>query len=231
MSMELVLDVRAIKPRERHLLIFKTWESLPVGNAIKLINDHNPKPLYYQFCAERSGEFDWAPIEQGPERWSVLIKKTASNKRPALIRGEETVDEVARRHPAAHAILAKRGLDLCCGGAHPIAAAAQAKGVDGADLLAELNAAIGAAESSRAPQWMGRSPACTLDLRDDLRQGKEPFTRIMTAALEIRAGEILMLRTIFKPVPLYNALGGKGFEHWARQDGGGDWEVYFYKKN
>ena len=46
------LDVRPEPPARRHELIFQTWGSLDVGEAFELVNDHDPKPLYYQFAAE-----------------------------------------------------------------------------------------------------------------------------------------------------------------------------------
>ncbi len=69
------LDVRTIAPRERHPLIFKTFDTLEPGEAFELINDHDPKPLYYQFQAERSGQLAWEYLEEGPEVWRVKIGK------------------------------------------------------------------------------------------------------------------------------------------------------------
>ena len=71
------LDVREILPRNRHPLIFGIFEVLPIGQALLLTNDHDPKPLYYQFQAESTGLFSWDYIEQGPDRWQVRIGKTA----------------------------------------------------------------------------------------------------------------------------------------------------------
>lgn len=70
-----VLDVRTITPRERHPRIFQLFNSLEVGEAFELINDHDPKPLYYQFQAERPGQLDWQYLEQGPETWRVRITR------------------------------------------------------------------------------------------------------------------------------------------------------------
>ena len=69
------LDVREVAPRERHPLIFNTFDGLQPGDAFLLINDHDPKPLYYQFGAERAGQFDWVPLEEGPERWVIQITR------------------------------------------------------------------------------------------------------------------------------------------------------------
>jgi len=67
------LDVRTIVPRERHPLIFGTFRKLAPGDAFLLVNDHDPKPLYYQFQAELGEPFKWEYLESGPEVWKVRI--------------------------------------------------------------------------------------------------------------------------------------------------------------
>lgn len=47
---------------------------------MELINDHNPKPLHYQFKAEREGFFYWDYLEEGPEVWRVAITKNFANQ-------------------------------------------------------------------------------------------------------------------------------------------------------
>jgi uncharacterized protein (DUF2249 family) len=71
-----MVDVREIMPRERHPLIFQTFDDLTAGEAFELVNDHDPKPLYYQFMAERQGQVGWDYLEEGPEVWRVRISKT-----------------------------------------------------------------------------------------------------------------------------------------------------------
>ena len=71
------IDVRAIVPRERHPLIFNTFHDLAPGTAFLLVNDHDPKPLYYQFQAELGGQFKWEYLESGPDVWKVRIAKPA----------------------------------------------------------------------------------------------------------------------------------------------------------
>lgn len=46
-----------------------------VGDAVILVNDHDPKPLYYQFEAEKPGRFGWEYVEAGPEVWRVRITR------------------------------------------------------------------------------------------------------------------------------------------------------------
>jgi uncharacterized protein (DUF2249 family)/hemerythrin-like domain-containing protein len=72
-----VLDVRGLAPRERHPLILGTFAALRVGEAFVLVNDHDPKPLYYQFQAEHARQFSWDILEQGPEVWRVRIGRAA----------------------------------------------------------------------------------------------------------------------------------------------------------
>lgn len=69
------LDVRALPPAQRHSLIFETYHRLGQGESFVLVNDHDPKPLYYQFDAEHEGQFTWNYEEQGPETWRVRIGK------------------------------------------------------------------------------------------------------------------------------------------------------------
>ncbi|MGD8739983.1 MAG: DUF2249 domain-containing protein [Desulfobacterales bacterium] len=70
------LDLRPLPPPERHAKIFETWNSLESGETMKIINDHDPKPLRYQFEAEQSGKFAWEYEQQGPVDWIVNITRT-----------------------------------------------------------------------------------------------------------------------------------------------------------
>lgn len=78
------VDVRAIAPRERHPLIFGTFDRLAAGEALLLVNDHDPKPLFYQFQAESKGQFTWDYLESGPDVWQVKIGKPAAAVAPAV---------------------------------------------------------------------------------------------------------------------------------------------------
>jgi len=46
------LDIRELPPAQRHPTIMKAFEELDGGEALTLINDHEPKPLYHQMKAE-----------------------------------------------------------------------------------------------------------------------------------------------------------------------------------
>lgn len=66
-----------------------------------------------------------------------------------------------------------------------------------------------------------------LDVRPILASGGEPFGRIMETVAALGSDEGLRLLAPFRPVPLFQALGSKGFSHEARELGDGDWEVLF----
>lgn len=72
------LDVRVIPPREKHPTIFRTFEALDVGESFVLVNDHDPFPLRHQLEAERTGQFGWEYLEQGPVVWRVEISRKAA---------------------------------------------------------------------------------------------------------------------------------------------------------
>ncbi|WP_425542209.1 DUF2249 domain-containing protein [Salinibacillus aidingensis] len=64
-----------IEPRIRHSKIFEAFDGLQSGEVMKLVNDHDPRPLHYQFMIEREGEFTWEYLQEGPALWKVAIVK------------------------------------------------------------------------------------------------------------------------------------------------------------
>jgi uncharacterized protein (DUF2249 family) len=67
------IDVRTLVPAQRHAKIFELVDQLAPGRAFVLVNDHDPKPLYYQLEAEYPDQFSWTYREQGPQVWRVEI--------------------------------------------------------------------------------------------------------------------------------------------------------------
>jgi uncharacterized protein (DUF2249 family) len=125
--------------------------------------------------------------------------------------------------------------------------AARIAGLDAADLLARLNGAL-AGEPPRDVRPIGAARAAPpqeavpaalldvpperivdLDVREELRAGREPFRLIMSAAGRVDGGGVLRLRAIFEPAPLYPVLGRQGFSHFTEQLGADDWRVWFWR--
>ena len=73
------IDVRAIPGPQRHPLIFQTFETLRAGEALELINDHDPFPLQSQFNMMKRGQFSWDYLQEGPDVWRVRIGRVGPN--------------------------------------------------------------------------------------------------------------------------------------------------------
>jgi len=46
------LDLREVPPPQRHPMIHEAFQTLDSGEALAIVNDHEPKPLFYEFQAE-----------------------------------------------------------------------------------------------------------------------------------------------------------------------------------
>lgn len=73
------IDVRQFTSAVKHKTIFGIWDALSCGTCMLLINDHDPKPLFYQLAAEYPNQFDWRYLMNGPKEWRVEIQKIAVN--------------------------------------------------------------------------------------------------------------------------------------------------------
>ncbi len=69
-------DVRPYSPSQRHDMFYQAFADIKPGEAFEFINDHDPKPLYYQMEAESKEPFRWEYLEKGPELWKVRVVKT-----------------------------------------------------------------------------------------------------------------------------------------------------------
>ncbi|QOJ30891.1 MAG: DUF2249 domain-containing protein [Gammaproteobacteria bacterium] len=67
------VDIRSLIPMQRHARIFELVGNLQPGDAFVFVNDHDPKPLYYQLEAEHPKQFSWTYLESGPVAWRVKI--------------------------------------------------------------------------------------------------------------------------------------------------------------
>lgn len=126
--------------------------------------------------------------------------------------------------------------------------AARIAGVDPDELVARLNAGAAPGPSAAvqpirpdpdaAPGPLAAKPPAlaaipaerlvTLDVREDLRGGREPFSRIMAALQALPAGGALGVRAPFEPVPLYGVMAKRGLSHHTERFASDDWQVWFY---
>ena len=66
---------------------WSTFDHLGAGEALLLVNDHDPQPLFYPFQAESKREFTWDYLETGPNVWQVRIGKTVHEGSAASVGG------------------------------------------------------------------------------------------------------------------------------------------------
>ncbi len=69
-----------------------------------------------------------------------------------------------------------------------------------------------------------------LDVREDIKNGADPFQRIMKAVNELKEDEALDLTNSFEPFPLYSVLKNKGFEHITNKTREGFQIIFFRDK-
>lgn len=108
--------------------------------------------------------------------------------------------------------------------------AAEAAGAAGAATAATDDAS--SPSGGRPPDALARVPddrRVDVDVREDLRAGREPFQRIMTARRSLTPGGVLRVRAIFEPVPLYRVMANQGLDHWTERLGAEDWRVWFFE--
>jgi len=65
----------------------------------------------------------------------------------------------------------------------------------------------------------------TVDVREDIRNGREPFSKIMNTAGALQKDEQLLVIAPFEPVPLFRVLENQGFRHTSKPVAAGTWEV------
>ena len=73
-------------------------------------------------------------------------------------------------------------------------------------------------------------PVVTLDVRELLRTGSEPFSRIMETVSELKEEDFRLIAP-FEPVPLYHVMRRLGFAPEARETSPGEWHVLFRRSS
>lgn len=85
--------------------------------------------------------------------------------------------------------------------------------------------------TSGGPEALVAIPAdrvVSVDVRGELRAGREPLALIMAARARMPADGALVVWTTFEPIPLYAVMARKGLDHHAEPIGGDEWRIWFY---
>ncbi len=171
----------------------------------------------------------------------------ASDKLQRLFDRDERLIDVVAGHSPQLAKLRNSPIRRVMARVTTVAQAARLCKVDTDTLIRELNAVLGihtsanptsndasaAAASAESDSESGPIPAfdsaVELDVRDELRKGGEPFSRIMAAVATLGQRQVIHLRAPFEPVPLFGVMQKRGFGHKVEKHTDDDWSVWFYR--
>ncbi|GAA3955955.1 DUF2249 domain-containing protein [Gordonia caeni] len=73
---DVTIDVREIAKPQRHPKIFGLFDGLGVGEAVILINDHDPRHLHDQFEERNPGGYEWEYLVRERGDYRIRIGKT-----------------------------------------------------------------------------------------------------------------------------------------------------------
>lgn len=77
------IDLRTMPPHLRHGVVFQSFDALKQGEALVIVNDHDPMPLLQQFKFVRPGESEHEYLERGPAAWKVRIARKGAARAPS----------------------------------------------------------------------------------------------------------------------------------------------------
>jgi uncharacterized protein (DUF2249 family)/quercetin dioxygenase-like cupin family protein len=85
------LDVRGMRKPDKHPTIFATYAALPVGEALVLVNDHDPQHLHEEFETDHAGSYRWEYLSREIRDWRIQITKLASTPLPRVLVDTTTI--------------------------------------------------------------------------------------------------------------------------------------------
>lgn len=72
------IDVRFFAQPVRNALILGNAARLGPGQAFIFVNDHDPRPLFYQLSNGFPGFFRWDYQAKGPDVWQICITRAVA---------------------------------------------------------------------------------------------------------------------------------------------------------
>ena len=236
------LDVRVIPPPQKHTTIFSRYFALEAGQSFTLVNDHDPKPLYYQFTAEYAGRFEWEYLEHGPGRLSRAHRKAEEltmggsprvhatrekllDARPILAKGGDPFRVIVRRvgelaaDEALHLVVGFEPVPL-----YSVLGRARASPRTSRRTAMCSTSGSGAARRRRGLGARRLQEPVELDVRG--LEPPQPMIAILEKLVELGDGAQLLVRHHREPVLLYEKLAARGYAAKTSRRGEGDYLVH-----
>lgn len=101
------IDVRPLAPRERGARFLEAFDRLEEGESLVLVDDHDPRALFYLLRSHRGDRLAWFPTVRGPAEWRVTVRRLRPKALEETLRGF-----FAREHDELHTCLDHLAADL-----------------------------------------------------------------------------------------------------------------------
>ncbi|MFD2872932.1 DUF542 domain-containing protein [Mucilaginibacter ximonensis] len=105
-----MLDISAVAPVFKNAALIEKYDALKPGQSFMLANDANLTAYYHLLSNQRGLNFDWEPMEQGPEKWMIKIIKRSPES------DTETIGAIVARDYRKSQALIEYDVDFSCGG-------------------------------------------------------------------------------------------------------------------
>ncbi|BCD63098.1 hypothetical protein NitYY0826_C1988 [Nitratiruptor sp. YY08-26] len=112
--------------------------------------------------------------------------------------------------------------------------AAAVGGMDAVELLNALRKRVGqepvevevTKEQESAPTWIAQEPKTILDANELLDSGKNPLAEMSKLLKTLQEGDVILLKSDFKPEPLIEEMRKKGIAVFSQQVGESEFFTY-----
>lgn len=74
----LELDVRSLPMPQRHPRIMEAFDALEIGAELRIVSDHEPRPLRGELERSRPGTYVWLQHMHSADHWEVTLRRVAA---------------------------------------------------------------------------------------------------------------------------------------------------------
>lgn len=135
------LNVTTLVVLFKNQIILNHFDHLEEGKAFMLLNNCDPKPIYYRLLVERGQTFNWKYVAEGPDIWKVKISKLKNDEISLQI------GEIVAKDYRKAKVFKDYGIDFYCVGKKTLEKACNEKKIN----VEEIKEALKEVEKSPIP--------------------------------------------------------------------------------